>query len=205
MQTRTRRQKQVLDFILRYIDNNGCQPSYQSIARHLGVRSKAGIAKHVEALELQGLLQRRRENGSFKLELARNNRTPSNGHEIEWLETASDNDELDEWQTAPFALPEFLLGDLSPSSLAAFRVTDNAMSEKFICEGDIALIEKRSHARDGACVVASIKNRETLLRSYYREGSKIVLVPTNENFEEIKVSGELIEIHGIFRGLLRRA
>jgi SOS-response transcriptional repressor LexA len=51
--TRTRRQREVLDFIIRYIDNHGYEPSYQLIARELGVSSKAGIAKHIKALEEQ--------------------------------------------------------------------------------------------------------------------------------------------------------
>ena len=60
MPTRTRRQREVLDFIIRYIDGHGYEPSYQLIARELGVSSKAGIAKHIKALEEQGLLRRRR-------------------------------------------------------------------------------------------------------------------------------------------------
>ena len=61
MQTRTRRQKEVLDFITRYIDSHGYEPSYQIIARHIGVSSKAGIAKHIRALEAQGCIARRSE------------------------------------------------------------------------------------------------------------------------------------------------
>jgi repressor LexA len=56
MQPRTRRQKEVLDFIKRYIEKHGYEPSYQQIARHLGVSSKAGIARHIESLENQGFL-----------------------------------------------------------------------------------------------------------------------------------------------------
>lgn len=69
MQPRTRRQKEVLEIITRYIKNHGYDPSYQQIARQLGVSSKAGIAKHVRALEEQGLLTRRRDGGKFNLEL----------------------------------------------------------------------------------------------------------------------------------------
>ena len=69
MQPRTKRQKEVFDYIKEYIERHGYEPSYQLIAWHLKGKSKAGIAKHIEALEAQGLLTRRRENNSFWLDL----------------------------------------------------------------------------------------------------------------------------------------
>src|SRR5215218_6300647 len=84
--TRTRRQREVLDFIIKYIDGHGYEPSYQLIARELGVSSKAGIAKHIKALEEQGLLLRRRENGSFKLDVGRSETMAPSSFEINWLD-----------------------------------------------------------------------------------------------------------------------
>lgn len=203
MHTRTRRQKEVLEFITRYIEGHGHEPSYQMIARHLGVRSKAGIAKHIAALETQGLLQRRREDGSFKLELSRNEPVTGLAFEIEWLQTKSHDDELEEWERQPFTIPEFMLGGCAPSSLFAFRVPDDAMSGRNIIAGDVALIERRDFVRDGTCVVAAVKKKGVVLRNYYRDGSKIELRSANDAFEPMRFFADQIEIHGIFRGLLR--
>src|SRR5690348_5100613 len=103
MPTRTRRQREVLDFIIRYIDGHGYEPSYQLIARELGVSSKAGIAKHIKALEDQGLLLRRRENESFKLDIAKREILPPSSFEIEWLDAPMNGFESDPWQSEPFA------------------------------------------------------------------------------------------------------
>src|SRR5688572_30980037 len=135
MPTRTRRQREVLDFIIRYIDGHGYEPSYQLIARELGVSSKAGIAKHIKAPEEQGLLQRRRENGSFKLDVGRTEILAPSSFEVSWLDVQSDGVEPEEWESAPFTLPLFMIGELSPRSVRAYRVTDDSMSEKNICEG----------------------------------------------------------------------
>jgi repressor LexA len=203
--TRTRRQREVLDFIIRYIDGHGYEPSYQLIARELGVSSKAGIAKHIKALEEQGLLQRRRENGSFKLDVGRRDVIAPSSFEIKWLDVPVNGFQPEPYEAAPFALPLFMLGELSPKSVCAYRVTDDSMSGKKICEGDIAIIEARSYLRDGDCAVVTLKRKETILRQYYREGSQIEMRPANDNFDVLRVPGEHVKIHGVFRCLLRPA
>ena len=205
MPTRTRRQREVLDFIIRYIDNHGYEPSYQLIARELGVSSKAGIAKHIKALEEQGLLQRRRENGCFKLDIGRSEVLAPSSFEISWLDAPMNGFEPEPFESGSFALPLFLLGDVSPKSVRAYRVTDDSMMGKNICEGDIAIIECRSYLRDGDCAVVTVKRKETILRQYYREGSRIEMRPANDKYDTLRIAGEQVKIHGVFRCLLRPA
>ena len=70
MLPRTQRQKEVLDYITRFLAKHGHQPSYAQIARHFGVSSKATIAKHVAALEKRGLIKREHKPGIFELGLS---------------------------------------------------------------------------------------------------------------------------------------
>src|SRR5713226_589489 len=67
MLPRTQRQKEVLDYITRFLAKHGYEPSYSQIARHLGVSSKATIAKHISALEKRGLIKRAHDDGTFTL------------------------------------------------------------------------------------------------------------------------------------------
>jgi repressor LexA len=205
MPTRTRRQREVLDFIIRYIDGHGYEPSYQLIARELGVSSKAGIAKHIKALEEQGLLQRRRENGSFKLDIGRSEIMSPSSFEVSWLDAPMNGAEPEEWESASFTLPLFMIGELSPRAVRAYRVTDDSMSGKNICEGDVVIIETRSYLRDGDCAVVTVKRKDTLLRQYYREGARIERRPANDKYDVLRVPGEHLKIHGVFRCLLRPA
>lgn len=205
MQTRTRRQKEVLDFITRYIDSHGYEPSYQMIARQIGVSSKAGIAKHIKALEEQGLLARRRENGSFSLVLNRKEHAAGDGSRIEWLESARPDPNREDWEDQPFHVPPFLLGVYDAERLFAFRVPDDAMAAKNICRGDVALIEKRGHARDGECVVVTLKKKETMLRMFFREGAKVELVCSDEDQDGVRFPADQVEVHGVYRALIRPA
>lgn len=67
MLPRTERQAEVLRFIQTYAAKRGAQPSYGQIARHLGVKSRATVAKHIAALERRGLVAREGDNRNFKL------------------------------------------------------------------------------------------------------------------------------------------
>lgn len=52
----TRRQSDVLNFIIVFIRERGYAPTYEDIGRELGLRSLATVWKHVEALRVKGLL-----------------------------------------------------------------------------------------------------------------------------------------------------
>ena len=198
----TRRQREILDFITHYIESHGARPSYQLIARHTGVRSKAGIARIVADLEAQGFLERRRVNGHFTIALARDDITPTSGEVIQWLETPVEGED-DPSGRPPFALPEFMLGGHDAREMRAFRVTDDALDGDGINLFDIALIELRPHARDGDVVAAVLKNERAVLRKYYRAGAQIELCSSDDGGELIRLAADRVEILGIFRGLLR--
>lgn len=204
MQPQTRRQKEVLEFITRYVETHGYKPSYQLIARHLGVSSKAGIARHIESLENQGLLTRRRERGSFNLDLRSTGEASDAVCKINWLAVPQpQNSFVEDWEREPLFIPKFLLGFQPAERLCAFRAPNDSMLEKHICEGDIVLIERRFFARDGDVVVALTDAKRAVLKQYFRQGASIELRPANPAFETIKLPANRVEILGGFHGLLR--
>ena len=203
MQTRTRRQREVLDFIIRYIDNHGHEPSYQLIARALGLRSKAGIAKHVQSLEEQGLLVRRRENGSFSIDLKRDDANTNSTCEIHWLDVPLAEEPAEDWELLPLIVPRFMIGKRSPERVFAYRMEDDGMIGSNICEKDIVLVEERVFARDGESVIVVIRKKTSMLREYYRSGPQVELRPANEDYKSIIESADKVEVKAVFRGLLR--
>lgn len=203
MQPRTKRQREVLDYITSFIEDRGYEPSYQQIARHFRISSKSAIAKHIAALETQGLLSRQRENGSFGLQISSKLIVAEAVFSIEWLELPSTAAPENDWEIQPLFVPQFLLGNYSPERIFAFRVKNDAMLDESICEGDIVLIEKRPYARDGDIIVAIIEENQAALKKYYRDGANVELRPANENFQSIFVPADKISIEGVVRGLLR--
>lgn len=210
MHAQTRRQREVLDLIVRHIDSHGYRPSYAVIARKLGLSSRAGIARIVGDLESQGLLTRRRENGHFYIDTgARAGNQEVGGHvTIEWLDVPGNGDYREPWQDRPIVLPEFMLGFQTPERIRAFRVTDDAMSAEGICEDDVVLVELRQFVRDGDRVVAVCEKEMAVLRKYYRSGAQIELrtaedADGGEDEQTIRLPADNVEIKALFRGLLR--
>src|SRR4051794_22997624 len=54
----TKRQKEVVEFIAGFVGQNGYSPSYDEIARGLGLASLATVHKHICALETKSYLKR---------------------------------------------------------------------------------------------------------------------------------------------------
>jgi len=203
MFAQTRRQREVLDFIVRYIDSHGYRPSYQVIARHLGLASRAGIGRIVSVLEAQGFLQRQRVDGHFAIALKQNNNDHrSDGPLIKWIDLPTGSETKGE--LSAFCMPAFMLGGNQPDELRAFKIPDDEMSENAICRGDIALIELRPFARDGDIVAALVNKDAAMLRKYYRAGAEVQLCTNAKAGEEkVRLSADKVEILGIFRGLIR--
>jgi len=204
MLPRTQRQKEVLDYITRFLAKHGHEPSYAQIARHFGVSSKATIAKHIAALEKRGLVKRRHEPGHFTLAVRFEEAAADATCEVPLVGRIAAGLPIDVIQDVELiCVPRFLLGRVRPERIYALRVKGDSMIDEHICDGDIALIESRNEARDGEIVVAIIDQTRATLKRLFRRGQEVELRPSNAAVEPIRVHASRVEIQGIFRSLLR--
>ncbi len=203
MLPRTQRQKEILDYITRFLERHGYEPSYAQMARHFGVKSRATIAKHIAALERRGLLSRQHEDGSFGLSVKVDDADALCEVKLLGRIAAGAPLEVVEFQeTIP--VPRFLLGRVRPDRVYALRVKGDSMIDEHICDGDIALIENRTDARDGEIVVALlVEENQATLKRLYRRGTNVELHPANSELKPFVVPANQVSVQGIFRGLLR--
>jgi len=204
MLPRAQRQKEVLDYITRFLAKHGHEPSYAQIARNFGVKSKATIAKHISALEKRGLIRREHEEGRFTLAVRVEEAPADAVCEVALLGQIAagvPNDAVEDIEM--IAVPRFMLGRVRPERVYALRVKGDSMIDEHICDGDIALIENRTDARDGEIVVALVDEARATLKRLFRFGSEVELRPANSELEPIRLHASRVQIQGIFRGLLR--
>jgi len=57
----TKRQKQILDYIKKYIKENGYAPSLEEIRRYFRLSSISTIHQHIETLKEKGYLKKNRK------------------------------------------------------------------------------------------------------------------------------------------------
>ncbi|MGI9065079.1 MAG: transcriptional repressor LexA [Pyrinomonadaceae bacterium] len=203
MLPRTERQKDILDYITRFSERNRYEPSYAQIARHFGVKSRATIAKHIAALERRGLITRTHEDGSFALSVKVDD--PDALCQVKLLGRIAAGTPLDVVESdETLSVPRFLLGRVKPERVYALRVKGDSMIDEHICDGDIALIENRTEARDGEIVVALlIEENQATLKKLYRRGTNVELHPANSQLQPLTLPASQVSVQGIFRGLLR--
>lgn len=102
-------------------------------------------------------------------------------------------------------VPERLeLADLVPKDrdVYALRVSGTSMIEDGIHDGDLVLVERRSHALNGEMVVAVLPGEEATLKRLYREDGGYRLQPANSQLQPVWV--EQVEVRGVVIGVLRR-
>jgi repressor LexA len=202
----TKRQKQVLDFIANFVDENGYCPSYEEIARGLELASLATVHKHISVLESKNYLKRG-FNQSRSLELApkyvqeqRRHRTA--GTEIPLLgriAAGAPVEAVEQREVLNFA--DFA-GD---GNTFALEVRGDSMIGDHICDGDLILLERVKEAQDGDIVVALVAGSETTLKRFYREGANMVrLQPANAALKPILVPAQDVEIQGRLLAVLRK-
>src|SRR6266478_7000098 len=205
MLPRTQRQKEVLDYITRFLAKHGHEPSYAQMARYFGVSSKATIAKHISALEKRGLIKRDHQPGRFTLAVKVEEVPADAVCEVALLGRIAAGVPIDAIEDIEMiCVPRFLFGRVRPERIYALRVKGDSMIDEHICDGDIALIENRTDARDGEIVVALlIEENQATLKRLYRRGPNIELQPANSQLQPLTLPASQVRVQGIFRGLLR--
>ena len=205
----TRRQKQVYDFLARFVEEHGYSPSFEEIGEGLGLSSLATVHKHVSNLEEKGLLKRD-YNRSRSIDLVK-----PRGRMRQVLGASAANAGL----TLPLmgriaaGRPVEALENPESISLADFtrskdvyvlQVTGESMQDEHIVNGDYVLVEKTNIARDGEIVVALVSGSDATLKRIYTEGNKIRLQPSNTAMQPIIVPATDVQIQGRVIGVLRK-
>ena len=156
----TRRQKQVLDLIAKFVDDNGYSPSYEELAQGLNLASLATVHKHISALTDQELSEARLQ--PEPLAGARSQisagEPPPRGTAPRWRFRCSGASPPDRRSNPSSSAPRSALPISSDTpDTFALEVRGESMIGDHICDGDMVLLERVSEVRDGDIVVALVE------------------------------------------------
>src|SRR6266478_993913 len=204
----TRRQRELYDFISRFVAEKGYSPSFEEIAEGLGLSSLATVHKHVSNLEKKGLLTRDYNRsrsidlvapkGKLKQSMAVNTGLVlpvlgriAAGRPIEAVEQRDGN---------TISLADFVRS----KEVFVLEVRGESMQDEHIMDGDYVLVEKTKVGRNGDLVVALVNGDESTLKRFYKEGDKVRLQPSNASMQPIIVPATAVELQGKVIGVLRK-
>jgi len=203
----TKRQKEVLDFIARFIEDNGYSPSYEEIATGLSLASLATVHKHILTLEGKQYLKRG-VNQSRSLDLGPNyfreqrkvrSTEPSGIPLLGRIAAGAPVEAVAQNEMLRF-------GDFTSNpDVYALEVRGDSMIEDHICNGDLVLIERTRLVRDGDIVVALVEGLETTLKRIFHEPQDTIrLQPANSALQPIRVKAQDVQVQGKLLAVLRK-
>jgi repressor LexA len=197
----TARQRKILEYIRAQVIDRGHPPTIREIGEHFGISSTNGVRTHIAALIKKGFI-RKQQYISRGIELVSEvSREVSRVPLVGSVPAGAPIDAVENIENE-LALDQTFLPRGEAFSL---RVSGDSMKGAGILDGDLVIVKKQSTADRGDIVVA-ILNGEATVKRYMPTSRQIQLVPENEAFQPIVVSGKSREfrIAGKVVGLLRR-
>lgn len=201
----TRKQQQILDFILKSQRTDDATPSFQEIAKQFGFRSLNSVTEHLRLLRQKGFL----ESAPGK---ARSLRVTS-----PLAKLRSRIVDIPLYGSIPAGLPQAReqeaegcvsvdiesIGFKPTKNTFALRVAGDSMIGRHILDGDFVVLEHGPEPRTGQIVAALVDGASTL-KTFVFQGGKPYLKAENPKYPNLIPAQELI-IQGVFKALIRRA
>lgn len=198
-------QLRVLRFLRDHLARNGFAPSVREVQRAMGFASPRSAAKHLQALEAQGLIELpARTARGIRLvgghgESARPNTLSlpligrvAAGAPILAVANIERNLALD-------------LGMFKPQPDYLLRVVGDSMLDAGILDGDLIAVHHTPEARDGQIVVARVDGAVTV-KVFRHDRRGVHLLPRNPAYAPIEVDATHdFAIEGLYCGLVRGA
>ena len=203
MEVLTKRQKDVLDVIKKFMASNGYPPTVREIAEIMNLSSPATIQVHLESLEKKGYIKKH-GNMNRTIELLVINEYENNhtmdipllgkvtaGIPIEAIENP------DEYFTVPSSMVN------GKNELFALNVSGDSMINAGIFDDDIVIIERTNSAKNGDIVVAMNDENEVTIKRFFKEDNHFRLQPENDYMEPIildnvTILGKLVGLYRTF-------
>ncbi len=203
-----KREKAILRFIEKQINDKGYPPSVREIGKAVGLSSTATVHTYIAKLKEKGYISKEDQKGrTLKLLKGGKQEEPKpiyNGRELAEVPvigkiTAGEPILAVENITDTFPLPIDFVGNSESFMLV---VRGESMIEAGILDGDYILVKKQDIARNGEIVVALI-GEEATVKTFYKEKDHIRLQPENSTMDPIIVPNCKIlgKVAGVFRKL----
>jgi repressor LexA len=196
----TKRQREILDFLNEFIQDDGYAPSLEEIGRRFGLSSLATVHKHLTNLQDKGFIKRS-WNRSRSVELVP---TRAGGRALElpllgYVAAGAPIEAVAGSET--IAVPEDLAGK---RDMYVLRVKGDSMIDEQIRDGDFVIVEDRKTAENGEMVIALIGGSDVTLKKFYLENGRVRLQPANPAVRPLVYSSDEVQVQGVVVGVMRK-
>jgi repressor LexA len=204
----TKRQRDILEYILNTVKRRGYPPSVREIGEATGLHSPSTVHAHLGTLEERGYLRRDPSKPraiEVRFGAEDESERPAVGYVPIYGSIAAGPTSLAEQRSdGMLPLPRDIIGDLPHFALA---VKGESMIGAGILDGDLAVVRVQPDASNGDIVAAQVTGPsgepEATVKRFRRMGGRIVLQPENPGMEPIEAP-DTLHILGKVVAILRR-
>ena len=203
----TDKQKEMLDFMRKFTNENGYPPTVKEMMARFNFASPTAVTTHLIALEKKGFIKKTGNRARGSVPVNRNkNYDMVNIPLLSKLSKEANAgmlmDSAEEVVEDTFTLPKSIARD---EGNFLIKVVDDSMIDAHIKEGDMVLVNPINvNPNNGDIVVARIENNgneEITIKRFFRENDYIELVSENKNYPPIRLGN--VPIIGKVVGLIR--
>jgi repressor LexA len=198
----TRRQQEILDYLLAAQRRTGYMPSTREIQHYFRFASQTAAMSHLRALERKGAIQR--APGKARAVII-----PSDLDRPEILDipiygriAAGMSQNAEPEADGSLSIDVASLGLSRNAKTYALTVRGDSMIDAHICDGDTVILQMREPRHRE--IVAALIDGETTLKRYMVRRGKPYLHAENPRYPDLIPATELV-IQGVMVALLRRA
>ncbi len=208
----TDRQREIWEFLVRYVEAHGYPPTVREIGQEVGLASPSTVHAHLANLERAGML-RRDPTKPRALELLaphRRESAPAPEPDVHRLPLVGQiaaggpllaEQNVEEYMAVPEPLArggeEFLL-----------RVRGESMITAGILDGDFVVVRRQQDATNGEIVAALAGEDEAAdeatVKRFYRENGRVRLQPANPTMQPLFVEADQVQVQGVVVGVMRK-
>jgi repressor LexA len=203
----TDRQRAILEFIVNQQQVRGFPPSVREIGEAVGLTSPSTVHSHLETLQRRGYLHRDpTKPRAIEVRWDSASGGTAERRPVDYIPLVGDvaagtdvlaNENIEEL----VPLPADFTGD---GVLFMLRVRGDSMIDKGILDGDFVVVRQQSEAKNNDIVVAGIPGDEATVKTFTKQGGRIVLVPANERLAPMEFDASEVQIFGKVVTVLRR-
>jgi len=194
----SKRQAEILNFLVGFQNKHEYSPSLGEIAEHFQI-SIPTVHQHISYLKEKKLLTAHK---GKRRSIETHNESRSEVVEIPLMGFIAAGGPIEPISNPePFEVPKSMLS--GGAKHYALRVVGTSMIEESISDGDVVIVREQPNVENGEKAVAYLPDRNAVtLKKIYRERGRVKLVPANHYMEPFFEDN--VEIQGKVVGVLRR-
>lgn len=195
----TKRQKEVLDFIKKFIDEKGYSPTLEEIKKRLKLSAVSTVHQHINALIDKGYIKKF-DNLARAIEINYESEENNNFIEIPLLGMIAAGEPIEAIEIPEtISVPKELT--LGHGRHYALKVRGDSMQDDGIFDSDTVIVKEQPVVDNGEIGVAIVNGNEATLKRIFKEKNGVRLQPANKSYKPILTKNVLIQ--GRVTGVLR--